>query len=777
MVVLVAGLWLASSLSRRASMPAQPSARARVILSGSARAPSERAVVTTRPWLHARAEATPETTDKRLILARIQSNLERAAASLPPAPPTTPPVDELERVVDAYAAYLSGDERADEAIENVDFLARKRLSARVEEVDKEWRSYMGIYSYGSSPARYLAALDRAWKSTGTGGFGKNRATVRLAVALRRVDAALLLEQAEAYLPYDLFAREQAPFWGAANLPLSGVWLKLPCRTIVGRRASLELALRRLGKTAGPLVGCPVPKKREGDLALAERLANDPAKILTELAQSPAASPPASPKPRSRKEPPPPPWDRETAAAFVDRNPDAAERALCAPAGALGNLDCALFLHTFRPPSPARDARIRRAIAAVDRVSAKLEGSGLQGMFEPVPYDGNDKSLIPSLQKASVAGAANSHSAFYAIPCAVLERRPALLAATESQFGSNGDNFIPRSGCDWGRGRMAGFPDEELQRYRDLSEEADGHFYLNHMGTIRYGLAANQAHIVDTLKLNPRALLSEPAPPRMKPYETWSLLSLTNRDTFLRLDAIASSMRGTLFAFYEKRGLSADEARMAVERVFFTTVWGAECGGAATAPTLRRLLVERAPLAVIRAFVDAGDHRRVERLAPFVRCADAAGMDPLLHIAVGYPAALSLVWQAGASLQKSEAEAFDLVMTPDVPNAFGKTPLMVAAARDEVRAARFLLDHGADPNLRTELRTSPALAHDARTALMYAAARGSLEMIRLLVRAGTDVHAADTKGATALDYLVGNGPLPNNPKLSPSELDEAARLLF
>jgi hypothetical protein len=701
------------------------------------------------------------------------------AAGLAPGAATEPPPDELELLVDAYAAFLSSDARAETLIESVDSLARKRLSARVEAVEENWKSYTVERAHGSSPARYLAALDRAWKSAGSGGSRVDRASIRLAVALRRVDAALLLEEVETYLPYDLFTRRQDPFWDLQNLPESGVWLRLPCRTVIGRRASLELALRRLAKTAGPLVGCPAPKGREHDLALAERLANDPARIFAELAKNPPASPPSSARPRDRSEPavPPSPWNRETAAAFMDRNPDAAERALCAPAGTLGKLDCALFLHAFRSPSPARDERIRRAMAAVDRASVKQGEEGLAVLFDPVPYDGSDESLVPSLRKASVAGVAVTHSSFYAIPCAVLERRPALLVATESQFGSNGDNFTPRSGCRWGRGRVAGFPDEELERYRHLSEEADGHFYLNHLGTIRFGLASAQAHIVETLRLNPRALLSEAAPPRMKPYETWSLLSLTNRDTFQRLDALASSMRGKLLAFYEKRGLSVDEARAAVERVLFTTVWGAECGGAVTAPTLRRLLVERAPLVVIRAFVDAGDHRRVERLAPFVRCADAAGMAPLLHVAVDYPAALPLVWQAGASLPKSEAEALDLVMSPDVPNAFGKTPLMVAAGRDELRAARFLLDRGANPNARTESLRGPALAHDARTALMYAAARGSLAMIRLLVGAGADVHAADTKGATALDYLVGRGPLSVNPKLSASELGQAARLLF
>ncbi|HVR21413.1 MAG TPA: ankyrin repeat domain-containing protein, partial [Polyangiaceae bacterium] len=360
---------------------------------------------------------------------------------------------------------------------------------------------------------------------------------------------------------------------------------------------------------------------------------------------------------------------------------------------------------------------------------------------------------------------------------VLERRPALLAATGTFFGGNLDNFTPRSGCREGRGRVTGFPEKELDTYHELSAQADGNYYSNHHGTMRFGLASDLMFAIDTLMLNPRAALAKPAPPRMKPYETWSFLSPVNRATFERLAEIADPLREKLTRHYEQKGLSTEEARAASEHALFESVWGADCGGSAPAPTLRRLLVERAPVDGVRAFIAAREHRKTERFAPLVRCAESAGMDPLLHVAVTHPDALPLVWQLGTSLPRAEAEALDLVMEPNLPNGFGKTPLMVAAQFDQEGSARFLLDHGADPNARTWKHDDPALGHDARTALMYAAASSSLATIRLLVNAGADIHAADTKGAKALDYLVGRGPLPPNEKLSPSEFGEAVRLLF
>ena len=107
--------------------------------------------------------------------------------------------------------------------------------------------------------------------------------------------------------------------------------------------------------------------------------------------------------------------------------------------------------------------------------------------------------------------------------------------------------------------------------------------------------------------------------------------------------------------------------------------------------------------------------------------------------------------------------------------------MVAAQYDFIDSARLLLTHKAAVNTTTLVSANPpygfALSHDARTPLMYAAASGSLDMIRLLLDAGADPYQTDTKGARALDYLLGFGPVNANARLTATQRTEAARLLF
>src|SRR5437879_2539811 len=72
---------------------------------------------------------------------------------------------------------------------------------------------------------------------------------------------------------------------------------------------------------------------------------------------------------------------------------------------------------------------------------------------------------------------------------------------------------------------------------------------------------------------------------------------------------------------------------------------------------------------------------------------------------------------------------------------GSTALHWAASRDDLAMARLLLATGAKPNARSRVA--------GLTPLFAAATNGSAEMIELLAKAGADVNAADSVGATAL----------------------------
>jgi hypothetical protein len=712
-------------------------------------------------------------TTPRRVIARIQSDLERAAAGDPPlALPADVKRDPLEAVADALRAYLAGDlDGASKTLDAVVAEGTRRLDVLMAAMDRE-PEYQRVKENKDYP-RTVGEAAKAGERTPDAVLG------RIAATLRLVDAVLLLDGGDAYMNagFDLFERVDTNGMQMTPSTRDHVFLRVPCRLVKGRRAALEAAAARLGKAAGRLVGCPVPPGHEADFAWMERFAADP----TLAAEIPGA--PAERAPREAPDAVPPrqkPWDRADAVAFMGDDPDAAEPALKAAKlrDLVGVVDYVLFLHAFRPPSPERDKIIRELMEHVDKASMKAKDVKLllDAVGPLVPYDGTDASLIPSLRLASGTGTVNSASAFYAIPCEVLLARPALLEATEPQFGGNRDNFTPRSGCRWGRGQARGFPEAALDAYHKAAEEADGHFVDNHPGTLRYALAASEVLGRERLRVDPRSLLKGPAPVVDEPYETWSYLSLGNRDTYLRLLPRARAARDGLVAYFKTRGLTAEEAAAAAHRALFSGVWGAECGGGPPPRTLRRLLLDRAPAGEVRAFLASGEHRDREKIEAQRRC--NAPADPLALVAVADAPALPVLWEMVGSLDLDEQRDFDLLLGVDVRNDFGKTPLMTAAQHDEVASARWLLDHGAHLEMDTmsDKSLSP-LGNDGRTALMYAASRGSLEMIRLLVEAGADRHRADTKGVTALGYLLGQGPTPANPRITPAQRADAVRLLW
>lgn len=76
-----------------------------------------------------------------------------------------------------------------------------------------------------------------------------------------------------------------------------------------------------------------------------------------------------------------------------------------------------------------------------------------------------------------------------------------------------------------------------------------------------------------------------------------------------------------------------------------------------------------------------------------------------------------------------------------PNA----ALFLAAEQGQNPVARFLLEHGADPNAHYK---SPV------TALHTAAQQGNVELARLLLEHGAHVNSVEQNGSTPLDYAVG-----------------------
>jgi ankyrin repeat protein len=108
--------------------------------------------------------------------------------------------------------------------------------------------------------------------------------------------------------------------------------------------------------------------------------------------------------------------------------------------------------------------------------------------------------------------------------------------------------------------------------------------------------------------------------------------------------------------------------------------------------------------------------------------------------------------------------------------YGRTPLMYAAADTGIETFRFLLDHGANVNIRDKdgpvllqvleggnfdivrlLLQHGADVHlsyeDGKTPLMQIAQMGDEEFARELLRRGADINARDKEGKTALHYAA------------------------
>ena len=103
---------------------------------------------------------------------------------------------------------------------------------------------------------------------------------------------------------------------------------------------------------------------------------------------------------------------------------------------------------------------------------------------PVPYDGTDESLVPTLRLLSSTHVVTTYPPYYVIPCAVLVKRPGLLTSTRALFGGNRDNYLPRSGCAWDRGIVEGYPAAAVQSYVETTWLADGNWIKRYQGTNR-----------------------------------------------------------------------------------------------------------------------------------------------------------------------------------------------------------------------------------------------------------------------------------------------------
>jgi ankyrin repeat protein len=113
--------------------------------------------------------------------------------------------------------------------------------------------------------------------------------------------------------------------------------------------------------------------------------------------------------------------------------------------------------------------------------------------------------------------------------------------------------------------------------------------------------------------------------------------------------------------------------------------------------------------------------------------DNDGSTPLMYAASGGDAnIITLLIEHGAKVDEAIGKEYS--------GFAGKTPLMEAAWRNRVEAAKVLIDKGAT------IDTKDAMGSNA---LLQAVFHGNLEMVKLLVEKGADLKVKDAGGKTAL----------------------------
>jgi hypothetical protein len=184
-----------------------------------------------------------------------------------------------------------------------------------------------------------------------------------------------------------------------------------------------------------------------------------------------------------------------------------EQILAADKSDAGQMDYALFLYVFEDANKQRNLKIKEI---TDELIAKAKTKDPAGIKllngGKTSFDGSDDSMIKILMIVSGSQVANTHSAFYAIPCIVVKKRPRLLEATESYFGSNRDNFLPRCGLDYGRGTVPTFPKTAVDGYREalaqLSQPQEGSIRFaiwHHLNSIYAKIIFNP---IDLIRIQP-----------------------------------------------------------------------------------------------------------------------------------------------------------------------------------------------------------------------------------------------------------------------------------
>ncbi len=443
------------------------------------------------------------------------------------------------------------------------------------------------------------------------------------------------------------------------------------------------------------------------------------------------------------------WSVQEAFAQVPAHPALARTVLRHYNGAEAKIALAIDLFYFLPRTKANFHETQVALSEAQPYEINWP--------KLVEFDGSENSLITLVQRSFGAKGP------LIIPCQVVAKVPDLVRTT-IYYGSGND--MPEVTCADTRYTLP----PSVISYDNSFQPING--FNNTCGTIASTFFAGDFSAKEFVEYAPSLLSSQfrgKLPDQsVRPLRQWSYLSLWNYATYQSIGRKFTAARRDLRRYYIRSfGMSRVEAAHAAQRAVWvlddTGWWASDQSGSNAAPG--------------KLVVAIMDHHPVAEVSALLKTQTAPASDLLLT--VDNPEALKLL----------------LAQKPDVEtaNSFGKTALMEAAMQNQLRSIRLLLAAGAKVNAASlPPKQIPGnepfstegmfcggdyhITHGSRTALMYAAANAGLPVIQTLLKAGADKNAKDSKGADALDYLVGKGPVPRNPVLSAKDFSIAMSLL-
>ena len=397
-----------------------------------------------------------------------------------------------------------------------------------------------------------------------------------------------------------------------------------------------------------------------------------------------------------------------------------------------------------------------------------------------------------------------------IPCTLAAKHKWLINATYNRYAGGSDTFLPSLDCSM----SSKVP--ELNDYGRLLNSIGGSYYDCIGGSIRKAHYKGEMTTDSILLINPEGMFGEYDPDYVEeiPFEIFGMHDLDNYDAYKKTIPLYNKTKEKLTkAFMETAGVSEKTALQYAQKALADKGYRGNWKNFYNdyKETRRYKILNKHPVEEIK--------EAEEDLSLYLNSKDMAGSpDPLFHIAVIYPKALSFLLDEAKEKYKKRIEGFgdegeesdkyysqkyftkkidknkreddfrlsDHYADIAVPET-GKTALMNAAQYNQLESVKLLLKHGANPNLTLkhpfEIEDNGPtkcskynINHGNRTALMYAASNASLDVIKELLKGGADKTIPDSKGLRAIHYLLGQGPLPKNTVMTEKELKEAVKLL-